>query len=83
MPVTPAMQGKVHALLVSLHFYAVVLINYIVISPLHRQDAILSPLDILCNTKNWSFSSTCKNLEAHPLGAEIWLPKNLILVGKH
>jgi len=24
------MQGKVHALLVSLHFYAVVLINYIV-----------------------------------------------------
>jgi len=26
-----------------------------------------------CATKNWSFSSACKNLGAqHPLGAEIW-----------
>jgi len=26
-----------------------------------------------CATKNWSFSSACKNLVAqHPLGAEIW-----------
>jgi len=26
-----------------------------------------------CATKNWSFSSACKNLRAqHPLGAEIW-----------
>jgi len=26
-----------------------------------------------CASKNWSFSSACKNLEAqHPLGAEIW-----------
>jgi len=37
-----------------------------------------------CASKTCSFSSACKNLGAqHPLGAEIWPSKNLILVGKH
>jgi len=35
-----------------------------------------------CATKNWSFSSACKNLGAqHPLGAEIWPFEKFIFGG--
>jgi len=37
-----------------------------------------------CASKTWSFSSACKNLGAqHPLGAEIFLPKNALRVCQH